>query len=185
MATDCPEPHYRSRVRYIPQSNRKSGFPVKVAVRICCESRSAWADCGDSSEHELHIHPSFSSGAPYVELETAGGSSLLFKENAPSTTLLVYYYNNTPQTDYTLEFVGSWPANLPDVLTMSTQWRLHDTDDTTWLLQTVLDPGTGKYIVARPVSVTFRGGLTWTIAYGSYGEPSDIFSRVVREVLVA
>jgi RHS repeat-associated protein len=133
-------------------------------------------------EHELHIHPSFSSGAPYVELETAYGASLLFKENAPSTTLLVYYYNNTPQTDYTLEFVGSWPANLPDVLTMSTQWRLHDADDTVWILQTFLDPGSGKYIVARPVSATFRGGLTWTIQYGTYNQPisiTDSYGKVI------
>jgi RHS repeat-associated protein len=129
-----------------------------------------------SFEHELHINPNFSSSVPQVELETADGSSLRFQKSSESTILSPYQAtaNANPQTDYTIEFVGTWPTNLPDLLSVPTQWRVSDAHDSVWLLQTFLDPVTGKYGIARPVSVAFRGGLVWNIQYGLYNEPISI-----------
>ena len=50
------------------------------------------------------------------------------------------------------------------------------------MLQTFLDPSSNQYSIARPISITFRGGLVWTFQYGTYGQLTSItdsFGKVI------
>jgi RHS repeat-associated protein len=126
-----------------------------------------------SFQHELHIDAKFGTN-DYVQLLTADGSSFPFKRNAAGEMPPSTVSGSTPQTDYTLEFVGTWPATLSEILTTPTQWRVRDSQDREWLFQTLLDTNLNKYNFARPISVTFRGGLQLTFQYGTYGELTSI-----------
>src|SRR5262249_12993933 len=109
-----------------------------------------------SFQHELHLY----TYAGYVELETAEGSSLRFSGNATGTfTAAQQGYSLPRQTDYTLQFVGTYPSSWDNVLAASTQWQVKDSKDRVWTFQTYLEAYTGKYMVALPTSVTFRNGL--------------------------
>ncbi|WP_334364372.1 RHS repeat-associated core domain-containing protein [Bradyrhizobium sp. AZCC 1578] len=120
-----------------------------------------------SFQHELH----FDSSSPYVELETAEGSSLRFTGSTSGTfTASQHGYSLPTQTDYTLEFVGAYPSTWANVLAASTQWRVRDSKDRVWTFQTYLYPASGKYVIALPTAVTFRNGLQWSLAYGTNHE---------------
>jgi RHS repeat-associated protein len=123
-------------------------------------------------QHEIQLNGSTGARA---ELETADGGSYPFSKNAaggmdPDT----WAVGPRMQTDFTLAFVGTWPANPADVLNSSSQWIVHDPQDRVWTFQTFQDPATGTYRVGRPISVVFRGGLQWTFTYGSHNELSSI-----------
>jgi RHS repeat-associated protein len=126
-----------------------------------------------SFQHELQIDRLFGTNN-YVQLLTADGSSFPFRRNDAGQMPPSTVSGSTPQTDYTLEFVGTWPATLSEILTTPTQWRVRDSQDREWLFQTLLDTNLKKYNFARPISVTFRGGLRWTFQYGTYGELTSI-----------
>ena len=124
-------------------------------------------------QHELHIDRTFGANN-FVQLLTADGGSFTFQRNAAGEMLPSTISGSTPQTDYTLEYVGTWPSTLSEILTSPTQWRVRDSQDREWLFQTFLDVNVNKYNFARPISVTFRGGLKWTFQYGTYGQPTSL-----------
>ncbi|WP_348637297.1 RHS repeat-associated core domain-containing protein [Caulobacter sp. NIBR1757] len=90
--------------------------------------------------------------------------------------------NPTPQTDYRLEFVGSWPGVLDNLANAQSTWKLTDAEDTVWVLQTFLDPISGKYDIARPVSRTTRDGLIWTFTYGTANQLTKIEDSYGKEI---
>lgn len=85
-------------------------------------------------------------------------------------------------TDYKLEYVGTLPANLVNVQTASTQWRVTDSQSRVWTLSTFseINDNPASYSVARPITIQERDGYTWTLTYASDGRLStivDTFSR--------
>jgi YD repeat-containing protein len=114
-------------------------------------------------------------------LTPTGAAPSFMTDNQKDTTLVPFtsvkgqYYNqagyNNPQTDYTVSFVGAWPAT---VTAQSTTWKLTGPDDTVYMMRTFLSPYSGKYDTARPVSITRRGGMTLTLAYGSANQLTSI-----------
>ena len=119
--------------------------------------------------HELHIDWYFDV-FPNVDLHAANGASYGFARQ--SNGVMVPRTSTTfpnPQTDYTLEFVGTWPSSLANVLTQVTQWKVKDPQDRVWLFESYYDPTqiARHYGIARPKKVTFRGGLEWTFTYGT------------------
>jgi RHS repeat-associated protein len=126
-------------------------------------------------QRELDLTYSYGAWSRYAEIETADGGSFGFSYSNTWSVMQPYLPDyGTVQTDYTLSFVGSWPSNLDTVITSSTQWTVHDPDDSVWLFQTYLDPRSGNYDIGHPVSVTFRGGMTWTFTYGTYNELTSV-----------
>jgi RHS repeat-associated protein len=126
-------------------------------------------------QRELQLWSHYGPWAGYAELETADGGSFDFSQDRsnnmdPSQPR----YNNPAQTDYTLTFVGTWPSDPSTISGFSTQWQVHDPDDTVWLFQTYLNPIDGYYDVAVPISITLRGGMTLTLTYGTYNELTGI-----------
>lgn len=121
-------------------------------------------------QHELQLYQS----SAFVELETADGGSYEFTRSGGVWVPYVHGYSLTKQTDYTVDFVGTFPASWSAVLSASTQWQVRDPEDRVWLFQTYLDPATNKYGIAHPISVTFRGGLQWTFTYGTSNELTSI-----------
>ncbi|MCD0419633.1 DUF6531 domain-containing protein [Rubrivivax sp. JA1024] len=120
-------------------------------------------------QHELHLNVDYTDN---VEIETAGGGSYPFLRKSATGAFEAQHwgYGTYSQTDYSLEFVGTWPSSWSSVISASTQWRVKDRDDNVWVFQTFLQPGSNKYVIGRPISVTKRGGHVTTFAYGTYGE---------------
>ncbi len=116
-------------------------------------------------QHEIHIPNNFSV-SPQVELAISEGTAVRFIKDAAGNLNPEMQTWFLPQTDYTLEFVGAWPANST-VLTTQTQWRMRDPQRRTWLFQSFFDPAVNQYSVARPIQVTFEDGLQWTLQYGT------------------
>jgi RHS repeat-associated protein len=111
----------------------------------------------------------------YAEIETADGGSFAFSYSRTYGVMQPYQPDySTVQTDYTLSFIGTWPSNLATLINASTQWTVHDPDDSVWLFQTYLNPISGKYDIAHPLTVTLRGGMTLTLAYGTYNELTSV-----------
>lgn len=69
-----------------------------------------------------------------------------------------------PQFNYRLELLTPTAGNLR---TVPTRWRLTDADDNRWILETYLDPVVGRYLIARPISVTSREGYQRVFRYNS------------------
>ena len=114
-------------------------------------------------------------GGYYLELETGDGGSFAFNRSSNSSSFQPYKPNDgITQTDYTVQFVGTWPSNPETMLSGPTQWTVHDPQDRVWLFQTLLNPLSGYYDVAYPVSVMFRGGLTWTFTYGTSNQLTSV-----------
>ena len=123
-------------------------------------------------QHELQFNNSF---GDQVEFESADGGSYPFSRNSAGVmTPVNISYGFIQQTDYTLELVGPWPSNIDDILTASTQWKVHDPHGSTWTFQSFYDAVSGKYRIARPIEVVFQGGRQWTFTYGSYNELSSV-----------
>jgi RHS repeat-associated protein len=129
-----------------------------------------------SFQNELQFDTSgWLNGGYYLELETAKGGSFGFTYNRVYGNFSPYQPDySTAQTDYSLQLVGTWPSNPATMMSESTQWTVHDPEDRVWLFQTFLNPLSGYYDVAYPISVTFRGGLTWTFAYGSSNQVTSV-----------
>ena len=126
-------------------------------------------------QRELQLGNSGGSWSQYAELETADGGSFAFSYNRTYSFMAPYQPDySTVQTDYTLGFVGTWPSNLSTVTSASSEWTVHDPDDSVWLFQTYLNPIDGIYDIAHPLSVTLRGGMAWTFAYGTYNELTSV-----------
>jgi RHS repeat-associated protein len=126
-------------------------------------------------QRELQLDNTGDGWGQYAELETASGGSFAFSYSRTWSVMQPYQPDySTVQTDYTLGFVGTWPSDLSTVISASTQWTVHDPDDSVWLFQTYLNPIDGTYDIAVPVSVTFRGGMMWTFGYGSYNEMTSV-----------
>jgi RHS repeat-associated protein len=133
---------------------------------------------GFDFQYELHI------GWPWqvnerMELLTPSGSAHTFYRQssgavAPDTDL--------PQTDITLTLDGTWPSPLSTLPDAKSKWILRDPEGTVWNLETFLDPGTGKYNIARPVKKTTRSGLVWTFAYGSLYELTSITDSYGKQI---
>ena len=121
-------------------------------------------------QFELHL-----GNYSQIELATPEGSALAFS-GTPSGTFSPAQqgYSLPRQTDYTLQFVGTYPSSWTDVLAASTQWKVKDSKDRVWTFQTYQEVGSGKYTAALPIAVTFRNGLQWTLAYGTYHELTSI-----------
>ncbi len=121
-------------------------------------------------QHELHLYEYIE----YAELATPQGSALRFRRSSGVFSPYQGGYASPQQTDYKLEFVGTYPGSWSAVLASSSQWKITDSDDNVWLMQTYQEAPSGKYFTALPVSVTFRGGLVWTFTYGTYHELTSI-----------
>jgi RHS repeat-associated protein len=129
-----------------------------------------------SFQNELQFDTSgWLNGGYYLELETANGGSFGFTYSRVYGNFSPYQPDySTAQTDYSLQLVGTWPSNPATMMSESTQWTVHDPEDRVWLFQTYLNPLSNYYDIAHPVSVTFRGGLTWTFTYGSYNQVTSV-----------
>jgi RHS repeat-associated protein len=82
--------------------------------------------------------------------------------------------------DLKLEFVGTLPANLADVTTSSSTWKLTDGDNTIWTLQTRVDPNGGSYVKGWANQMVTRDGYAWNFAYdsdSSLASITDSFGR--------
>ena len=80
-------------------------------------------------QHELQLYQS----SAFVELETADGGSYEFTRSGGVWVPYVHGYSLTKQTDYTVDFVGTFPASWSAVLSASTQWQVRDPEDRVWL----------------------------------------------------
>jgi YD repeat-containing protein len=86
---------------------------------------------------------------------------------------------NTPK-DIKLEYVGTLPANLADVVATSSTWKVTDGDDNVWTFQTRIGPNGGQYYTGTPNQKAVRGGYTWNFAYNadsSLNTITDSFGR--------
>ena len=131
-------------------------------------------------QFELQLGPAWAASSD-VLLMTPQGASIFFQKSGTSLNLIpagngVY---SPPQTDYALSIVGSWPS---DPTTVQTTWTLTDSNDTVWTLQTFDDPLTSKWDIARPTSMTRRGGLTWTFVYGAQNQLISITDSFGKQI---
>jgi hypothetical protein len=126
--------------------------------------------------HEIQIN-SFYPFNRNVGLETSGGSSFQFIRQTDGSMLAS---SDLPQTDYTMEFVGTYPGDS-NVLTVSTQWKVKDPQDRIWLFQTY-NYGSAGFAIGHPISVTFRGGLQWTFSYGTNNELTAITDSFGQQI---
>lgn len=79
-----------------------------------------------------------------------------------------------------LEFVGTLPGNLADVDNAPSIWKLTDSADTVWTMQTRLEPNRSRYLKAWPTQKLSRSGYQWSFAYNpdsSLGSITDSFGR--------
>lgn len=125
---------------------------------------------------QQEVHFLFNSSVVRAELATAQGGSFTFQRNASTGAMepLSPNYGIQPQTDYKLELIGTWPSNLNDLSTSSSQWRMTDSDDAVWVFETYIDPALTNYVIAHPLSVTSRDGLQLTFTYGTYKQLTAI-----------
>lgn len=82
--------------------------------------------------------------------------------------------NTTPgavyaTTELQLEYLGTLPPNLADILQSPSQWRLTDDHGRTWTFVTFTRPNQTSYIIGRPTQRTTKEGYEWTFTYGDDG----------------
>lgn len=121
---------------------------------------------------ELHI----SGSVDWLEVLAPNGTNHPFTRNSSGAYVPDGWPTGGPRfrADYTVEYQGTWPSTPNNILLSSSQWKVRDAQDRTWILQTIADPITTNYRVARPISLTFRGGLQWTFGYGTNNQLTSI-----------
>jgi YD repeat-containing protein len=125
-------------------------------------------------QYELQLNYNWNSNDE-LNIVTPSGAPFGFLLNSDgSTSPITSPSYGSPQSDYAVSFQGTLPSDLTTLPNASTTWILTTPDDTTWTIQTFLDPRTSKYTVGRPVSMTRRDGQAWTFAYGSNGQLTSI-----------
>ena len=115
-------------------------------------------------QYEIQIPSNFSSPQK-VTLLAPDGAAYAFAKNSAGALIAADSQNN-PQTDYTLELVGTWLSNPRSA---KTYWKMVDQDDGVWLFETFQHLATGAYQTARPTSYTSREGLVRTFSYSVNG----------------
>ena len=85
--------------------------------------------------------------------------------------------------DLKLEYVGTLPANLADVKTAASSWKVIDGEDSMWSIQTRVGPNGGSYNRGWPVQMAARGGYQWNYTYNSdssLASITDSFGRTAN-----
>jgi len=127
-------------------------------------------------QYEIQIPDSFVSYRLVTLMTPTNGVSVFEKQTSGALTS---NDQNNPQTDYQLQFVGTWPS---DPTTVKTYWKMIDSDDGVWLFESFLDTAINRYAVARPTSHTTREGLVQTFSYTTAGvltQIQDSYGKVV------
>lgn len=156
-------------------SRNYTSLPFGGAPSTLVDIPKAAANWYFDFEFELQIGSEWNSSTQIVTITTPEGRALSFKrETSGAMVPNVTSAYPLPQTDYTLSFVGTWPATLTSIRSASTEWELRDTDGNVWALQTFADPVSGQYKIARPTALTRREGPSLTFVYGGYYELDSI-----------
>ena len=87
-----------------------------------------------------------------------------------------------PRLDYTLTFLDTWPTSLSTLKTIPSNWQLLDSDGNTWIFRTFADPITGRYNIARPISLKRLDGTRYSFRYGSNFELLNITDGFGRTI---
>jgi len=87
-----------------------------------------------------------------------------------------------PQTEYRLEFVGTWPTNLAALLTSSSKWKLTSPDGTVHQMRTLGDPVNGKFLVGKVTQEIDPNGNVLEYSYGAYSELLHISDAQGRSI---
>jgi len=129
---------------------------------------------------ELHLGDDWSTGV--AGLATPRGGHYTFSKSGVAmipTTSTAY---PVKQTDYALEFVGTWPGTLATVRSAKSSWIVRDAEDRTWYLETHLNPSTGDFDTARPVRIVEPSGLETALQYSANGalfSATDSYGRTL------
>lgn len=125
-------------------------------------------------QYELHISGTAATSPVLVMAPNGAAPAFVQNSTQPTSLTLVPYLGSlppNPQTDFALQLVGSWPANLT---AQQTTWTLTDGNDTVYTLKTYLDPNSGVWDIARPVAIQWRDGHSWTLSYGAIGAYDEL-----------
>ncbi len=124
-----------------------------------------------------------SSGGIGLHMPDGASYGFTMQSNGTIVPNFNVYVDSIQNTDYQVAFVGTPPSNLSQLTQQSTQWKVTDPENRTWLLQSYSAPDVpGSYLVAQPVSVTFLGGYTWNFTYGAQNQLqsiTDSFGRII------
>ena len=118
---------------------------------------AAMANFAPSLIYELHLSSTWDSSGIVSILTPEGGVYRFVK----SGTAIVPYTDSTypvANTDYKLQFTGTWPGTLPALKTAKSTWTLTDQQSRIWYFETSYDPDSGKYDIARPVRMVDQSG---------------------------
>ncbi|WP_375283171.1 RHS repeat-associated core domain-containing protein [Marinicauda pacifica] len=83
--------------------------------------------------------------------------------------------------DITVELLGGLPSDLSDLMDSPSTWQIVDEQDRTITFIAQPYPNTNDYRIARPTSIEYRGGYTWTFSYGSDHALSEIVDSFGRQ----
>jgi YD repeat-containing protein len=126
------------------------------------------------TELHLGIPLIFGSGWVFQDVITLYLPNGLALDFVRSGNNFLPYSGSMIQTRYSLQYVGTPPANWSTIGYASTQWQVIDADENrVWTFQTFPDLYDGAYTVARPISMT-AGQYAWVFAYDGYGTLQSI-----------
>lgn len=120
------------------------------------------------------------------------GTSHLFNMQSNGTFVTGYqgYIYHPADSDYSIKFVGTLPADLSTLPNTATQWQVTDKDGRVWLLKTMqlqnkLGPGyVNLNTIARPIKITDRDGYSRTLTYATDGSLTSIVDSFGRTMTV-
>jgi RHS repeat-associated protein len=149
-------------------------------LRSFVAHRNAFANWSSNLDVEINLGGSWTSDRIVAILNGDGTAENFIRQSDGS--LKPYSDNAVADTDSRLTFVGAWPANLSTVTSAATQWQLVDRDNNIWTLQTLLNAGSGKYDIGRPIQVKRPDGTVLTFAYGADTGISTITDQTGKSI---
>lgn len=130
--------------------------------------------------YELHLGASWSSGRAGLLLPD--GSRFIFAKSGLAMVPYVSSQYPIPSTDFSLEFVGTWPATLADVKATQSRWSLRDPQNNVWELETIYNVLTGEWDIARPVRKIEPGGQGLAFTYGVTGNLTSVTDSYGKQI---
>jgi len=108
----------------------------------------------------------------FAVLHADGTSRWFFKDTDGSLKPL----GRDGQTDQdaSLKLIGTWPANLNTLTSVSSTWEYRDKHDTIWTFKSTPHPMDGSTLVAKPISMKDASGRILSFAYDQYGALSTM-----------
>ncbi|WP_397405158.1 glycine-rich protein [Phenylobacterium sp.] len=129
---------------------------------------------------ELHLGQGWSSGR--AGLNTPGGGHYRFIKSGNVMVADTPSDYPLPRTDYSLEFVGTFPATITDVKNAKSNWIVRDDQNSIWYMETVYSPNTGKWEIARPTRRVDRSGNELAFVYDAFGALYSVTDSYGRRI---